>query len=59
VLVLSNFAAVDVAQSNKGIMKGLVVDSIKVLDKDVVALASLTKGGVTLGPHDTAGTGAV
>lgn len=58
-LVLSNLAAVDVAQSNEGIVKGLVVDSIKVLDEDVVALASLAKGGVTLGPHDTAGTGAV
>jgi hypothetical protein len=55
VLILSDLAAQDVTKGSKGVVKSLVVDSdIEVLDEDV-ALASLAKGRVTLGPHDTAG----
>ena len=55
-LISSDLARKDVSESGKGIVQGLVVDGlVKVFDEDV-ALAGLAKGGITLGPHDTAGT---
>ncbi|CAF3461033.1 unnamed protein product [Fusarium graminearum] len=54
-LVLGNLAAQDVTESSKGVVESLVVDgNIEVLDENVT-LASLAKGRITLGPHDTAG----
>jgi hypothetical protein len=55
VLILSYLAAQVVTKGSNGVVKSVVVDSdIEVLDEDV-ALASLAKSRVTLGPHDTAG----
>jgi len=56
VFVLGNLAAENVTKSGEGVVKSLVVDSdVEVLDENV-ALASLAKGRVTLGPHDAART---
>lgn len=55
VLVLSDLAAENVAESGEGVMQSLVVNGdIQVLDENVAG-TSLAKGGVTLGPHDAAG----
>ena len=55
-LISSDLARKDVSESSKGIVQGLVVDGlVEVFDEDV-ALAGLAKGGITLRPHDTAGT---
>jgi hypothetical protein len=56
VLVLGDLAGKNVAKGGKGVVQSLVVNGdIEVLDEDI-ALASLAEGGVTLGPHDTAGS---
>jgi hypothetical protein len=55
-LILSDLAAENVAKGGKGVVQSLVVDGgVQVLDEDVT-LTSLAQSGVTLRPHDTAGT---
>ena len=55
-LIGGNLAGENVAEGGEGVVEGFVVDGlVEVFDEDV-ALAGLAKGGITLGPHDTAGT---
>ena len=54
-MVLSDFAAEDVAEGREGVVHGLVVDGlVQVLDEDV-ADAGPAKAGVSLAPHDADG----
>lgn len=54
--VQSDLARQNIAKGREGIVKSLVVDGgIKVLDKDI-ARAGSAQRGITLGPHDAAGS---